>query len=184
MVQKNFFGLDEVSDAQIGFQIGLSNHLNVALQHTVGYADRFGLQHFYELGLKYQFINQQVDGNPFSLTAYGNVVSTGSKKAPIDSLENSFGSYSDRLSELFQLMIARRFGAVSLQLSGTLLHTNLVVPGDQNNLFAIGGAIRFPLSSKLFIISDIFIPSVPRKARTCGRARAIVILPGCVRDRT
>src|ERR1041385_1930646 len=34
---KNFFGFDEVSDAQIGFQIGLSNHLNLALQHTVGY---------------------------------------------------------------------------------------------------------------------------------------------------
>ena len=32
----NFFGLDEVSDAQIGFQIGLTNRLNLVLQHTVG----------------------------------------------------------------------------------------------------------------------------------------------------
>src|ERR1043165_9916844 len=31
-----FFGLDEISDAQIGFQIGLSNRLNILLQHTVG----------------------------------------------------------------------------------------------------------------------------------------------------
>src|SRR5438552_16806109 len=46
---KNFFGLDEVSDAQIGFQIGLSNLFNVLLQHTVGYE---GLRHFYEAGLK------------------------------------------------------------------------------------------------------------------------------------
>ena len=71
-------------------------------------------------------------------------------------MENSFRSYSDRLSELFQLMIARKIGAVSLQLSGTYLHTNLVIPGDQNNLFAVGAAVRFPLSQKLFIISDYF----------------------------
>ena len=31
-----FFGLDEISDAQIGFQIGLGNRLNILLQHTVG----------------------------------------------------------------------------------------------------------------------------------------------------
>jgi len=153
---KNFFGLDGVSDAQIGFQIGLGNHLNLALQHTVGFLDKFSIQHFYEAGLKYQFMNQGVNGNPFSLTAYGNIVSTGQKVDPADSLENSFRTYSDRLSELFQLMIARRFGAISLQLSGTFLHTNLVIPGDQNNLLSIGGAIRFPLGKKLFIISDYF----------------------------
>src|SRR6478752_5233154 len=31
-----FFGLDEVSDAQIGFQIGIAKRLNLVLQHTVG----------------------------------------------------------------------------------------------------------------------------------------------------
>src|SRR6478736_6543792 len=30
-----FFGLDEISDAQIGFQIGLGNRLNILLQHSV-----------------------------------------------------------------------------------------------------------------------------------------------------
>ncbi|MFI5187340.1 MAG: DUF5777 family beta-barrel protein [Chitinophagales bacterium] len=153
---KNFFGIDEVSDAQIGFQIGIGKHLNLALQHTVGYADRYGLQHFYEVGLKYQFMNQGVNGNPFSLTAYGNIVSTAQKLSSIDSLENSFQSSSDRLSELLQLMIGRKFGTISLQLSGTFLHTNLVVPGDQDNLLSVGGAIRFPLSQKIFIISDYF----------------------------
>lgn len=149
---KNFFGLDDVQDAQIGFQIGLANHFNVVLQHTVG----SGLRKFYELGLKYQFLKQGVNGNPFSLTAFGNIVSTADKRIPFDSTERSFKTSSDRLSELFQLMIARRFGAVSLQLSGTFLHTNLVVPGDQNNLLAIGGALRVPLSKKIFLISDYF----------------------------
>lgn len=149
---KNFFGLDQVSDAQIGFQIGLTRHLNVALQHTIGYA---GIQHFYELGIKYQFMNQET-GNPFSLTAYGNIVSTAQRISLVDSMENSFTSASDRLSELLQLMVARRFGDVSFQISGTFLHTNLVIPGDQNDLFSIGAALRIPLSSRFLIISDYF----------------------------
>jgi hypothetical protein len=151
---KNFFGLDEVSDAQIGFEIGVGNRLNIALRHTVGGGD--GIFHFYEAGLKYQFLKQGVNGSPFSLTAFGNIVSTAQKVTQQDSMENSFRNYSDRLSELFQLMIARKFGKVSLQLSGTYLHTGLVIPGDQNDLFAIGAALRFPLSQKLFIISDYF----------------------------
>ena len=159
---KNFFGFDEVSDAQIGFQIGLSNHLNLALQHTVGYFK--GLQHFYEAGLKYQFMKQETNGNPFSLTAFANIVTTANKITTdsngigtwIPGRENSFKTTADRLSELVQLMIARRSGTVSLPLSGTFLHTNLVIPGDQNNLFSIGGAVRLPLNKRMFIISDYF----------------------------
>lgn len=151
---KNFFGLDEVSDAQIGFQIGIAKNLNLALQHTVGGGD--GIFHFYEAGLKYQFMAQGVKGNPFSLTAYGNIVSTAQKSTALDSMENSFSTGADRLSQLLQLMIARRFGRVSIQLSGNYVHTNLVIPGDQNSLFAIGGAVRIPLTRNLFIISDYF----------------------------
>src|SRR5262245_24869218 len=46
----NFFGFDDISDVQIGFQIGLTNRLNIALNHTVGYG---ALRKFYEGGLKY-----------------------------------------------------------------------------------------------------------------------------------
>ena len=161
----NFFGLDEVSDAQIGFQIGIAKRLNVVLQHTVGNKAGetgeagkriFLVAHFYEAGLKYQFLEQGSNGSPFSLTGYGNIVSTAERFSPEDSMENYFVNSGDRLSQMLQLMIARRFGAVSLQLSGTFLHTNHVIPGDQNNLFAIGGAVRLPLTKSVFIISDYF----------------------------
>jgi hypothetical protein len=36
------------------------------------------------------------------------------------------------------------------------LHTNLVIPGDQNNLFSIGGAVRIPITQSVFIIADYF----------------------------
>jgi len=150
---KNFFGIDEVSDAQIGFQFGLGKHLNVALQHTVGGGS--GIFHFYEAGIKYQFMNQEKKA-PFSLTAYGNIVTSAQKATFLDSLENSFRTGSDRLSEFIQLMIARKFGSVSLQLSGSYLYTHLVIPGDQNSLFSIGAAMRVPLSRRVFVISDYF----------------------------
>jgi hypothetical protein len=83
-------------------------------------------------------------------------VSCAERVAQDDSLENSFVTDADRLSELFQLMAARRFGNVSLQISGTYLHTHLVIPGDQNDLFSIGGAVRLPLTKSVFIIADYF----------------------------
>jgi hypothetical protein len=74
----------------------------------------------------------------------------------IPGFENSFVSDADRLSELFQLMVARRFGNFSLQISGTYLHTHLVIPGDQNDLLSIGAAARVPLTKSVFIIADYF----------------------------
>jgi hypothetical protein len=153
-----FFGLDEISDAQIGFQIGLTNRLNILLQHTVGVRrGQDWLQHFWEAGLKNQFLKQGSNGSPISLTAFGNIVSTAEKlDTATHNKEAAFQTGADRLSELFQVMIARRFGNVSLQLSGTYLHTHLVIPGDQNDLFSIGGAVRLPLTKSVFIIADYF----------------------------
>src|SRR4029079_11994956 len=157
-----FFGLDEISDAQIGFQIGVGNRLNVLLQHTVGNDKGGAPRHYWEGGLKYQFLRQTSNGSPISLTAYGNIVSCAeripqdSTGAVIPGFENSFVTDGDRLSEMFQLMAARRFGSVSLQISGTYLHTHLVIPGDQNDLLSVGAAIRLPLTKSVFIIADYF----------------------------
>jgi len=158
-----FFGLDEISDAQIGFQIGLGNHLNLLLQHTVGNDKGGAPRHYWEAGLKYQFLKQATNGSPLSLTGFGNIVSCAERipKDPatgevIPGFENSYVNDADRLSELFQLMAARRFGNFSLQISGTYLHTHLVIPGDQNDLFSVGGAVRIPVTQSVFIIADYF----------------------------
>jgi len=158
-----FFGLDEISDAQIGFQIGLSNKLNILLQHTVGNDKGGAPRHYWEAGLKYRFLQQATNGSPISLTGFGNIVSCAERipKDPatgevIPGFENSYVSDGDRLSELFQLMAARRFGNFSLQISGTYLHTHVVIPGDQNDLLSIGGAVRVPVTKSVFIIADYF----------------------------
>lgn len=150
---KNFFGLDEAADVQLGFQIGLSDKLNLVLNRTRGFG---AVRRNFETGLKYQFVRQKENGHPFSITAYANIVASSLKANPLDSQEASFRKFSDRLSQMVQLMVARRFGNISLQLSPTYLHTNLVIPSDQNSLFAIGAGVRIPLSKKIVIISDYF----------------------------
>jgi len=71
-------------------------------------------------------------------------------------LENSFEDFGSRHSQVVQVLMARKFGKVSLQLNPLYLHTNYVEPNAQKDLFAVGGAIRLPLSKKIVLIADYF----------------------------
>lgn len=154
---KRFFGFDNASDVRIGFQTGLSNKLNLVTARTRGAS---AVQAEWELGLKYQFL-KQLDGDskhPLSITMYVNDVMSTQKRSIIDDQENSYKDFSDRHSQIVQLMVARKFGKISLQLNPLYLHTNYVVSIDQENIFALGGAIRLPLSKKVFFLADYFHP--------------------------
>ena len=173
---KHFFGLDNAADIKIAFQIGLGNRLNILAARTRGDQNSVGenpndtaiadpirvgeLQDLWELGLKYQFLKQVENDSkhPFSLTVFANtVVSSMNAKGKEVFRERSFNNFSDRLSELVQLMIARRFGNISLQISPTYVHTNYVVSEvDDKDLFALGGGVRLPITKKFFLIADYF----------------------------
>ena len=71
-------------------------------------------------------------------------------------LENSFEDFGSRHSQVVQVLMARKFGKVSLQLNPIYLHTNYVEPNAQKDLFAIGGGIRIPLSKKFVFLADYF----------------------------
>ena len=165
---KRFFGLDNASDIRIGFQLGLSDKLNIVAARAKG----AGLvQQLYELGLKYQFMQQEaVQGKPFSITAYANAVVSSMVASTVPGQENSFNDFSDRLSETVQLMIAKKFGKISLQASGTLVKRHYVIPGDEESLFAIGGALRLPVTEKFILIADYFHPFHSQAARQVYRS--------------
>lgn len=59
---------------------------------------------------------------------------------------------------MIQLMIARKLGRLSLQLSPLYLHTSYVEPGDDKSIFALGGGLRLPLSNKIILLADYFHP--------------------------
>ncbi|HKC35661.1 MAG TPA: DUF5777 family beta-barrel protein [Chitinophagaceae bacterium] len=153
---KKFFGLDNSTDVRIGFQLGLSNKLNLVAARNKG----FFVTQQWELGLKYQFLHQMDNdpSHPLSLTMYVNDVVSTQKRSALSGEETSFEDFGDRHSQIVQLMLARKCGKISLQLNPLYLHTNLVVPYDQENIFALGGAIRLPLSKKIIILADYFHP--------------------------
>ncbi|MES1226972.1 MAG: DUF5777 family beta-barrel protein, partial [Bacteroidota bacterium] len=94
--------------------------------------------------------------HPFSLTVFANTVVSSMTENGDAGYENSFRKFSDRTSEVIQLMIARKFGKISLQLSPTFVTRGLVIPGDDKSIFAIGAGIRVPITPNLFFIADYF----------------------------
>ena len=77
------------------------------------------------------------------------------------------------MSQVVQLMVARKFGKVSFQLNPLYLHTNYVIPGDDEGLFALGGAIRLPLSKKIVFLADYFHPFRSQDAKDFFDAQSI-----------
>jgi len=166
---KSFYGMDAIADVKIAFQVGLSDKLNVFISRSKGGgASGNNVYQLVETGLKYQFLKQMDNDpkHPISLTVFANIVASAMKGADtlptlaqtLSVKENYFANFSDRLSQVLQLMVARKFGKVSLQLNPTYVHTNHVVTNDQNGIFALGGGIRLPVSKKIVLVADYFHP--------------------------
>jgi hypothetical protein len=152
---KNFFGLDNAQDIRIGFQYGLSRRVTLA---AARYKGEGAVQKLYELGLKWVIL-QQADNDPahpLSLALYANEVVATMKPGTNPESENAISDFSDRLSNAFQLMLARKFGRLSLQVSPTLVHRNFALPYDEKTLFALGGAMRLHLGGRYSLLLDYF----------------------------
>ena len=169
---KRFFGLDNASDIRIGFQTGLTDKLNLVTARTRGGGF---VQNQWELGFKYQFLAQAENDpqRPVSMTLFVNNVLSTQKRSSLSGQENSFENFGDRMSQVVQLMIARKFGKVSFQLNPLYLHTNYVIPIDQKGIFALGGALRLPLSEKIIFLADYFHPFRSSNTKSDFKAQGI-----------
>jgi hypothetical protein len=152
---RRFFGLDNAADIRIAFEIGLGKKFDLIVGRTRGASTVAQLQ---ELGFKYQLANQYENdpSHPFSLAVFGNAVLITQKANKIDNQDNSFRSFSDRMSYTLQAILARKMGRVSVQLNPTLVTRGYSISYDQNTLFALGGALRFPVSKNVHLIMDYF----------------------------
>ena len=151
---KNFFGLDNATDVRIGFQYGVSKRLNLIAARAKG----AGLvKQLYELGLKYRFMQQANDSrHPISMTLFANGFISTMEEASLPEQEHTFENIGDRLSQTVQLLIARKFGKISLQVSPTMVNRNYVPSYDENTLFALGGALRLPVRGRFSVLVDYF----------------------------
>ena len=153
---KNFFGLDNSTDVRIGFQVGLSNRLDMIAARAKGAGPQ---QRLWELGLKYKLLEQIENDpkHPLSVALYANVVVASNKATTFPNQDHSFSKFSDRVSNVLQLIIARKIGNVSLQLNPTFLTRGYAISYDQKSMFALGGAIKLPLvANRLNLLVDYF----------------------------
>lgn len=165
---KNFFGLDNAQDIRIAFEIGIGDKTDVTFARAKG-AGQQG--RFYEINIKHQLLRQLENdpSHPISLALFVNAAVASNKASAFDNLDHSFRSFSDRLSETFQLIISRKMGKVSLQLNPTLVTRSYSISYDQKTIFALGGALKLPISQRVNFIVDYFHPFRSQSSRDSFR---------------
>ena len=141
------FGLDQAT-IRLGLEYGVKNWLNIGVgrssfgKHLDGY-------------LKLKLL-------PQSDQWYGPVSITGFSSISINTLKPSDPEitlpFQSRLDYSFQLLVARKWSdRLSTQLIPTLVHYNLVESReDKNNVFAMGGAIKFKLSKNVALLVEYY----------------------------
>ena len=155
---KNFFGLDNSTDVRIGFEVGLSKNFDVIIARAKGAGPQ---QRLFELGVKYLFLEQMQNdpSHPFSVALFANTTVATNKASPFPNQDNSYDGFSDRLTNVLQLIIARKFGKVSFQLNPTVLTRGYSISYDQKNFFVLGGAMRLlVIPNRLNFMVDYFHP--------------------------
>jgi hypothetical protein len=155
---KRAFGLDNSADIRIAFQAGIGKKFDLVMARAKGAGPQ---QQLLELGVKYKLMEQLENdpSHPISVAFYANGVVACNKPSAFPNLENSFHTFSERSSNAFQLVIARKMGNISVQLNPVFVRRGYAISYDQKNYFALGGAIKFPLiKGRLNLLVDYFHP--------------------------
>lgn len=144
----NLWGLDDAW-IRLGAEYAVGNKVTLGI-------GRSSYEKTYDGFLKYKFL-QQTEGLrnfPFTSTAFISMAINTLK--PTDETEEI--KFSSRVSYTFQVLFARKFNdMLSLQLTPTLVHHNLVQTPDENNdIFALGFSGRHKISKRMAITFEYF----------------------------
>lgn len=152
-----FFGLDQ-SNVHFSLEYGLLDRLMVGIGRGTFEKTADGF-------VRYNIANQQTGKGAFPLTiSYLSTIETIGLKWGDNTRTNYFSS---RLSFTQQLLLARKFSRMTLQLMPTLVHRNLVPTEiDQNDLFAMGVAGRYKLANRLAVNCEYYYVLRPVPQRT------------------
>lgn len=144
----DFFGLDQAT-IRLGFEYGVNQRLAVGIGRSVYNKTFDGF-------VKYKLLRQSSGAKvmPVSLSYFGSVA-LNSLRWSEPERENFFSS---RLQYTHQLLLARQFSpAVSLQISPTLVHKNLVeTTNDKNDILATGFGGRIKLTKRISLNGEYF----------------------------
>jgi hypothetical protein len=151
------FGFYSISDILFSFDYGVTNNLDLGLGVYKGIGP---FVDSYYGSLKYKLLQQTTNNSiPVFVTFFGDVNIAAGPASTDPTSDADYGSTADRLSYLAQLIIARKVTSrFSIEVLPTYLHRNLVLYGDENDLFALGGGARYRITKRLSIIADYFHP--------------------------
>ena len=141
------WGLDQ-AQMRMSFDYGLTNNTAIGLA-------RNSFQKTFEASIKSRLVRQKINGgSPISITSY-NAIFANSIRWANPERANLFSS---RLSYAHQIMIARKFNSsLSLQLTPSLIHRNLVDKKDINNDYvALGIGGRYKLTKRVSLNAEYF----------------------------
>lgn len=142
----SFFGLDE-SNIRLGLDYAATDRL------TFG-AGRNSFMKVYDGFVKYRIFWQQTGQNniPVSMVWFSNMAINTFRRPELPM------NFERRLGYTHQLMISRRFSeALSLQLSPSLIHRNLVAHRmEENDLYALGVAGRYNITPRTSLNVEYF----------------------------
>jgi len=143
-----FFGLDQ-STIRLALEYGINDWLCIAV-------GRSNFEKTIDGSVKAKLLRQSTGARimPLSLSLHSNLALT-SLKWKDESRKNYFSS---RISYAHQLLIARKFSnAISVQLSPTLIHKNLVAKKtDPNDIFALGAGGRLKITQRTSVNAEYF----------------------------
>ena len=143
----NFFGLDQAV-LRLSFEYGLTDRLALGL-------GRSSTEKTFDGFVKYRALRQSEGARamPVSVTLLASSALTTLKfgAAP----ERTMAS---RFTYTYQALVARKFSpALSVQLMPTVIHRNFVATRRaQNDVYALGGAIRQKITKRLALTGDYF----------------------------
>lgn len=145
---KNFFGLDQAS-MRMGFDYGILRNLMVGVGRSTFNKELDGF-------IKFAPVLQSRGPKSFPLTIAAVAGMTMNSMPWADPTRKNF--FTSRLGYYFQTVIGRKFSEkVTLQITPTLVHENLVALETQSNdIFALGFGGRFKLSKRVAFTFDYF----------------------------
>lgn len=142
------WGLDEAW-IRLGAEYSISNSFTLGL-------GRSSYEKTYDGFIKYKFLKQTSGAKnfPFSSTAFASMAINTLK--PVD--PDMDIQFSSRVSYTYQVLFARKFNKkLSLQLTPTLVHHNLVdTPDENNDIFAFGFSGRHKIGKRMAVTFEYF----------------------------
>ncbi len=143
----DFFGLDQAT-IRLGLEYGINDFLSVGIGRSTYQKTIDGF-------VKAKLLRQSkgVRNMPVSVSAFS-AMDLFSLKWQDTERTNYFTS---RISYVHQILIARKFNeSLSIQLTPTYIHKNLVVEANTNDNFAIGMGGRYKITKRLSVNLEYF----------------------------